>query len=62
MTQDVVASQILKCPKCGFDYIRVVESSFSTLLGLKISYLCESCPGGSFVLTFHKGQTFVEEA
>jgi hypothetical protein len=57
-------TQVLKCPRCGFDYIRIVqiEVSVATEAPILAKYSCEGCSGGHLTIEFHKGQTFIEEA
>lgn len=65
MTHDVSPTQVLRCPRCGFDYVKVIGATFDLvngIVGVSISYTCEGCPGGSLSFNFHKGQTFIEEA
>lgn len=65
MTQDVSPWQVLLCPSCKFDYVKIIGFSFELVNGVAeflVSYTCEGCPGGNLSFNFHKGQTFIEEA
>lgn len=64
MTHDGRDAQVLLCPKCKFNYIKILTVNVTAgprplvLAG----YRCEGCQGGTLKLDFHKGQTFIEEA
>lgn len=57
-------TQVLRCPKCKFDYVKILVVSVTAGLRPLIlaEYRCEGCSGGTLKLDFHKGQTFIEEA
>lgn len=64
MTQDGIDAQVLRCPRCGFDYIRIVSVSVSAGQSFLVlaEYQCEDCQGGTLKFDLHKGQTFIEGA
>lgn len=62
MTHNGSRPQVLLCPRCGFDYVKITAILMFAGQPPQMYYQCEECPGGTLELNFHKGQTFIEEA